>query len=111
MLGLTKIDTRGRRVLCAIIVFFAVTAVAVSVATRYCSPQASSYAVKTLHKHSSPEQSRQRLNSSATNWMPQVLQAGILPAPPSYPRIPDLGPSLPSVLLEPSLYNRPPPSC
>lgn len=89
----------------------AVTSLAVSVATRYCSPQGSSYSVKTLHKHSSPEQIRQRLTKSAANWMPQVMQAGGLQAPTSYPRIAPAGPPLPSVLLETSLYNRPPPFC
>jgi hypothetical protein len=35
----------------------------------------------------------------------------VLPAPTSYPRIAPAGPPIPTVLLETSLYNRPPPSC
>jgi hypothetical protein len=93
------------------VVFMAVTSLAVSVATRYCSPQSFSYSVKTLHKHSLPEQGRQRLTNNAANWMPQVVQSGVLQAPTSYPRIAPAGPPISSVLFETSLYNRPPPSC
>jgi hypothetical protein len=112
MLRQTNPEGRGRRAWCAFVVVVAVSALTVSVATRYCAPQSSSaYAVKTLHKHASPEQIRQRLTKNAVNWMPQVVQTGILQAPTSYPRIAPAGPPIPSVLLEASLYNRPPPSC
>ena len=112
MLHLTNLEGRWRRAWCAVVVVLAVSALTVSVATRYCAPQISSpYAVQTLHKHSSPEQIRQRLTKNAANWMPQVLQTGLLQAPTSYPRIAPAGPPMPSVLLETSLYNRPPPSC
>lgn len=112
MLHLTNTASRGHRAWCALVVVLAVAALTVSVATRYCAPQSSSaYAVKTLHKHSSPEQIRQRLTKNAVNWMPQVVQTGILQAPTSYPRIAPAGPPMPNVLLETSLYNRPPPSC
>src|SRR5579864_2357929 len=112
MLHLTNLEGSWRRVLCALVIVLAVSALTVSVATRYCAPQGSSaYAVKTLHKHSSPEQIRQRLTKSAVTWMPQVLQTGILQAPTSYPRIAPAGPPMPNVLLETSLYNRPPPAC
>ncbi|MFZ1139687.1 MAG: hypothetical protein ABR881_23065 [Candidatus Sulfotelmatobacter sp.] len=112
MLQLTNLECPWRRGWCAIIVVLAVSALTVSVATRYCAPQSSStYAVKTLHKHSSPEQIRQHLTQNAVNWMPQVMQTGILQAPTSYPRIAPTGPPIPGVLLETSLYNRPPPSC
>ena len=112
MLNLTNIEGRRRRASCAFVVVLAVFALTVSVATRYCAPQGSSpYAVKTLHKHSSPEQIRQRLTKNAVNWMPLVVEAGILQAPTSYPRIAPAGPPMPNVLLETSLYNRPPPAC
>src|ERR1700733_8669196 len=107
MLRLTNLEGRWR---CAIVIFVAVTALTVSVATRYCSAYSGSYSARTLHKHSSPEQSRQRLTKSAANWMPQVIQTGVLAAPTSYPRIAPAGPPIPSVLLETSLYDRPPPS-
>jgi hypothetical protein len=112
MLPLPNLEGRWRRASCAFVVLLAVFALTVSVATRYCARQGSSpYAVKTLHKHSSPEQARQRLTKNAVNWMPQVVQARILQAPSSYPRIAPAGPPMPNVLLETSLYNRPPPSC
>jgi len=109
MLRLTHLDGRWRRNFCAVVVFFAVTALAVSVATRYCSVQNSSFAIKTLHKHSAREQGRQRLTKIAVNWMPQVVQTGVLQAPALYPRIAPAGPPIPSVSLETHLYNRPPP--
>jgi len=112
MLHLTNLEGRWHRASCALVVVLAVSALTVSVATRYCTPQSSSaYAVKTVHKHSSPEQIRQRLTKNAVNWMPQVVQTGVLQAPTSYPRIAPAGLPIPSVLLETSLYNRPPPSC
>src|ERR1017187_4210773 len=111
MLCLTHLEGRWRGSCCAIVVFMAVTSLAVSVATRYCSPQPSSFSTRTLHKHLSPEQSRQRLTKNAANWIPQVVRSGVLQAPTSYPRIAPAGPPIPSVLLETSLYNRPPPSC
>ena len=112
MLRFTNAESRGHRAWCALVVLLAVSALTVSVATRYCAPQSSfSYAVKTVHKHSSPEQIRQRLTKNAVNWMPQVGQTGILQAPTSYPRIAPAGPPIPGLLLETSLYNRPPPSC
>jgi len=80
------------------VVFLAVFSLAVSVATRYCAPQASAYSARTLHKHSSPEQSRQRLTKNSASWMPQVARSGVLPAPTSYPRIAPAGPPIPTVL-------------
>jgi hypothetical protein len=109
MLRLTNVENTWRRTCCAIVVFLAVTALAVSVATRYCSVQNSSYSAKTLHKQSAPEQGRQRLTKNAANWMPQVVQTGVLQAPTSYPRIAPAEPPIPSIFLETHLYNRPPP--
>jgi hypothetical protein len=111
MLRLTNLEGSRRKSCCAFVVFLAVTSLALSVATRYCSPQNSSYSARTLHKHSSPEQARQRLTNTAVNWMPEVVQSGVLLAPSSYPRIAPAGPPIPNVQFETSLYNRPPPSC
>ena len=112
MLQATNFEGLRRRSWCAAIVVLAVFALTVSVATRYCAPQGSStYAVRTAHKHSSPEQIRQHLTKSAVNWMPQVVQTGILQDATFYPRIAPAGPPVPGLLLEKSLYNRPPPCC
>ena len=88
----------------------AVCALTVSVATRYSSGGDPAYTVATAHKHSSPEPNRQRLTKNTTNWIPQVVRSVVLQAPTSYPRIAPAGPPIPNLLLEKSLYNRPPPS-
>lgn len=112
MLQLTNFEGPRRRSWCAAIVVLAVFALVVSVATRYCAPQSSSaYATRTVHRHSAPEQIRQHLTKSVVNWMPQVVQTGILQAATSYPRIAPAGPPIPGLLLAKSLYNRPPPFC
>src|ERR1700733_6439960 len=111
MLRLTNLESPWCRSCCAVVVFLAVTALAVSVATRYCSAPSASYFARTLHKHSSAEPGRPHLTNNATNWMPQVVESGVLQAPTSYPRIAPAGPPISGVLLETSLYNRPPPSC
>src|ERR1700757_5531230 len=110
MLRLTNLEGSWRKSCCALVVFLVVTSLAVSVATRYCSPQSASYSARTLHKHSSPEQARQRLTNTAVNWMPEMVQSSVLLAPSASPRIAPAGPPIPSVLFETSLYNRPPPS-
>jgi hypothetical protein len=112
MFDLANVGKRWRRIGAAIVVLLVVSSLTVSVATRYCSPPSvTSYAVKTLHKHSSPERSRQRLTKSSTNWITPAVRTVALEAPTSYPRIAPAGPPMPNVLLEKSLYNRPPPSC
>jgi len=112
MLQLTNFEGLKRRSRCAAVVLLAVFSLTVSVATRYCAPQSSSAnAGRTVHRHSSPEQIRQHLTKNAANWMPQVAQTGILQAATSYPRIAPAGPPIPGLLLEKSLYNRPPPFC
>jgi hypothetical protein len=108
---LTNLGDRRRRSFGALLVLLAVFSLAVSVATRYCSPNNLSPSVSTLHKHSSPEPGRQRLNSNTANWMPSVVRFSALQAPTSYPRIAPAGPPIPGIILENSLYNRPPPSC
>ncbi len=94
------------------VVLVAVSLLVVGVATRYGSPQGSSaYSARTLHKHSSLERGRQRLTKTVADWIPPTEVTGVFDAPTAYPRIAPAGPPMPSVLLELSLYNRPPPSC
>jgi len=110
MLHLTNPENPRRGRWSALVVLLAVCALTVSVATRYSSGEVPVYTVRTAHKHSSPEPSRQHLTQSTTNWIPQVVRSVVLEAPTSYPRIAPAGPPIPSLLLEESLYNRPPPS-
>jgi hypothetical protein len=110
MKRLTNLGNRWRRSCSGVLVLLAVFSLAVSVATRYCSPQSSAkYSTSTVHKHASPEPARQRMTKGASNWMPSVARSYALQAPTPYPRIAPAGPPIPGVLLEKSLYNRPPP--
>jgi predicted unusual protein kinase regulating ubiquinone biosynthesis (AarF/ABC1/UbiB family) len=91
-------------------VLLAAASLAINVATRYSSTEsATPSVVKTLHKHSSPEKSRQRLTKEAANWFPPRGHALNLQAPTSYPRIAPAGPTISGVIFETCLYNRPPP--
>lgn len=111
MVRLTNPESPRCRRWCALVILLAVCSLAASVATRYCSTQsASASAGKTLHTHSSAEPSRQRLTKNAANWMPPIVRSVALQAPSSYPRIAPAGPPIPNLVLENSLYNRPPPT-
>ena len=95
---------------CALVVLLAVCSLAVSVATRYSSSRSiSSQAVKTVRTHTSPEATRQRLTKIAT-WTPPVFSDSVLQVPSFYPRMAPAGPPAPSLLLEESLFTRPPPT-
>ena len=111
MLRLTNFDGSQRQRWCAVVVLFAVCALTVSVTTRYTlSRGVSDNSVKTVRKHVSPEQSRQRLLKNAATWMPPVVSSSVLQAPTFYPRIAPAGPPIPRLFFEQNLYNRPPPS-
>jgi len=112
MLRLTNLEDPRRRCLCATVVLLAVCTLTIRVATRYCSsPGLANSTTATLHKHSSPESARQRMTNSAPTWLPPIVRSAVLQAPSSYPRLAPAGPPLPGLLLEKSLYNRPPPAC
>jgi len=54
---------------------------------------------------------RQHLDRDAAQWVPPVPVFAALQPPTFYPYVAPAGPPLASVLLDESLYNRPPPSC
>jgi hypothetical protein len=111
MLLLSHFEDRRRRWWCAVVVLVAVCSLIVSVATRYSSTfDASSTAVNAGQIHTSPEAKRQHLAKDAANWLPPVICFSVLQSPSSYPRIAPAGPPIPGLVLEESLYNRPPPS-
>lgn len=94
----------------ALVILIAVCALTVSVATRYYSPvSVSAPTIKTLQSHSLRETSRQRLTKDAATWVPTLVCSVTLQPPTFYPRVAPAGPLVPSVLLERSLYTRPPP--
>jgi len=110
MLQLTNCEDSRHRRWCAVLVLFAVCALTVNVATRYAfCPGASVGSTTTVHKHSSPVSSRQRLMKSAATWMPPAVCSTVLEAPSAYLRIAPAAPQIPSLLFEENLYNRPPP--
>ena len=53
----------------------------------------------------------QHMNQDAVRWVVPILQLTVLQAPTFHPHVVPAGPSLPSLSVEESLYNRPPPSC
>jgi len=54
---------------------------------------------------------RQHMDRDAVRWMPAVPVVATLDAPSFYPLVAPAGPPLPGLLLDESLYNRPPPAC
>jgi hypothetical protein len=98
------------RICSPLLVFFLVCSLAVSVATRYTSQSSSASSNTIVHKHSSPETSRQRLTKEVADWFPPLISAEALEAPASYPRIAPAGPPMPGTFFETNLYNRPPPA-
>jgi hypothetical protein len=61
---------------------------------------------------SAPQAMRQHLDRDATRWPVPIFDLTILDAPTFYPRMAPAGLPIPGLLLlDKSLYNRPPPSC
>jgi len=54
---------------------------------------------------------RQHLNRDAVRWTAPVIHYAVLDVPTFYPRVAPAGPPVRALLIEESLYNRPPPSC
>jgi hypothetical protein len=102
---------RRRKMHCALVILLAVCSLIVNVATRYSSPGSSGSAgVKTVQTRASVEAKRQHLAKDAANWLPPVICFTVLQSPSSYPRIAPAGPPIAGLVLEESLYNRPPPA-
>ena len=59
----------------------------------------------------SAQGTRQHMDRDSVGWVPPVPVLTALQAPTFYPHVAPAGPPLPSLFLEESLYNRPPPSC
>ena len=54
---------------------------------------------------------RQHMDRDAIRWAAPAAKVKVSQAPAFYPRVAPAGPPLPTLLLEKSLYNRPPPTC
>jgi hypothetical protein len=96
---------------CALVGLLAISALTVSVATRYSSTENSPPThTKVLQKHSAEEPSRQRLTTDAASWIPPVVVAVQWYSPSTYPHFAIVAPSVPSLAFVSSLYYRPPPT-
>jgi hypothetical protein len=111
MSPLRHFEDQRRKTWCAVVVFVAVCSLTVSVATRYSySCDVSAPTVKTVQAHSTPEAKQQRLDKDAANWVPPLVGFDVSRSPSSYPRTAPAEPPAQSLLLEHSLFDRPPPS-
>jgi hypothetical protein len=111
MSSLRHFEDLRRKTWCAVVVFVAVCSLTVSVATRYSSSwDVSSSTVKTVQAHTTPEEKRQRLAKDAADWMPPLFCYDVLRSPSSYRQTAPAEPPTQNIVLEESLYNRPPPS-
>src|ERR1035441_7107369 len=59
----------------------------------------------------SPQPVRQHLDRDATQWTTPAPKFAPLQASTSHSLLATAGPSLPKLILDENLYNRPPPSC
>ena len=92
-------------------VLVAISAITVSVTTRYCSPLDPSSHTITVAKIQVPaDAKRQHLNKTAFGWIPPAFSITNLDLPRFCPRFAPANPLSPDLLLAESLYNRPPPS-
>ncbi len=111
MSPLKHFEDQRRKTWCAVVVFAAVCSLSVSVATRYSSSwDVSSPTVKTLQAQTTPEWKRQRLAKDAVNWVPPLVCFDVFRSPSSYRQVGPAEPATPNILLEESLFNRPPPT-
>jgi hypothetical protein len=112
MLASTNYKTGTRQVGSwgAVLILVAVCSLTISLATRYndCA-STPSISVKYVTIHSSA-QKRQHLDKDAARWVTPVERFAILEVSTFYPRFAPSGPPVHALLLDQSLYNRPPPS-
>ena len=59
----------------------------------------------------SPQAMRQHMDRDAVRWAAPVAKLVVSQAPTFYPHVAPAGPTLPTLLLEENLFNRPPPVC
>jgi hypothetical protein len=92
----------------ALIIALAICGLTVSLATRTFRLKTCQTATVASH---SAQPMRQHLDRDAVQWVPPVLVFSILQVPAFYPHVAPAIPSLPSVPIDESLSNRPPPFC
>jgi heme/copper-type cytochrome/quinol oxidase subunit 2 len=65
----------------------------------------------TTAQSNSPQAMRQHMDRDAVRWAVPVATLAVAQAPTFYPRVAPTGPVLPTLLIEETLYNLPPPAC
>jgi hypothetical protein len=113
MAWLRNFDSKWSRVLTWrwLVVLVAVYSLTVNVATRYSVSADSQASVAKLVTNHSQDQKRQHLDKNATSPIAPVARLlAVLRISNFYPRFAPGGPPVHSLLLDKSLYNRPPPS-
>jgi hypothetical protein len=95
---------------CAFVVLMAVCSLAISVATRYSSPEtAPATSAKASRCSSLQEHGRQRLTKDAADWIPPVIVSWALEKPASYPPVVAEKPAAANPSFASVLFYRPPP--
>ncbi|MGA9308402.1 MAG: hypothetical protein WBW31_23595 [Candidatus Sulfotelmatobacter sp.] len=105
-----RIDIAGRSVPWWRLAFVCVVmfSLVVTLATRtFCDTTSHSIAVQSK----SSQAMRQHMDRDAVRWAAPVAKVVVSQAPTFYPRVAPAGPPHPTLRLEESLYNRPPPAC
>jgi hypothetical protein len=92
---------------CRVLALLSVVALSISLATRF--PHISVHQT-TLANSRSDKAVRQQLDRDALQWADPTPRFTLLEATTFYPRVAPAGPPLPVLLLDQSLYTRPPPS-
>jgi hypothetical protein len=109
MLQRLQFGERRRLSRYALVVLGTVFSLTVNLATRYGSfCGATDHGIKVIQAHVTSDAKRQRLADSADTWMPPRFSFSILRVP-GFCSPTALGESAPHLLLEASLYTRPPP--
>ena len=91
---------------CRLVIVLAVAGLICSLATRTFRLSTEQHASV---KSGAAQGMRQHLDRDATRWVPPTRTLVILEAPTFYPRVAPAGPPVRGLILEESLYNRPPP--
>jgi len=109
MRSITKVPPNSRLTICrAAVVAFVLVALTGSLTTRvFHATIDHSQSVQS----SAAQAMRQHMDQDALRWTAPVVQHAVLDASAFYQRVVPAGSPVPALLLEKSLYNRPPPSC
>jgi hypothetical protein len=106
-IGKAQIECQRARLWRRALTGFVLLSLVVTLATRF---QVTVQDTATVQSSAS-QAIRQHMNQDAVPWAAPILQLTVLLAPTLSPRVAPTGPPLPILLIEESLYNRPPPAC